>query len=328
MKIDVHCHYTPRDCLNLTDSAGKKIGPWVVKDASGQEILEVDGLRLGAIGRHMYDPEIRLKDMDKIGLDIQAISAAPFNFFYNLDADASLKLSQKHNDGVAQLVKAYPSRFVGMATVPMQDASKAVGELERAVNKLGMKALEINSNINGKNLDEPEFLPVYEKAQALGIPIVVHPHYVIGAERLRRYYLTNLIGNPVDTTVAIASVIFSGMMEKLPKLNWVFVHAGGAAPFIKGRWDHAYHNGVVVKFNIPKPPTEYFKSLYLDTIAHSQPALTYLINTQGADHVVLGSDYPFDMADPNPVSTVRKQGLPASDEAKIMGQNAARLLGL
>ena len=328
MKIDIHCHYTPRECLNMVDSAGQKFGPSIVTDASGQEILEVEGFRLGPIGRKAYDAETRLKDMDGIGLDIQAVSAAPFSFFYNLDPEVSLSLARKHNDGIAQLVTAYPDRFIGLATVPMQDANKAVTELERAVKELGFRGLEINTNINGKNLDEPEFLPVYEKAEALGIPIVVHPHYVVGVERLRRYYLVNLIGNPVDTTIAIASVIFSGILDKFPKLNWVFVHAGGTAPYIKGRWDHAYHHGVVVKFDIPKPPTEYFKTLYIDTIAHSQPALAYLINTQGADHVVLGSDYPFDMADPDPVSTVKKQGLSAEDEAKIMGNNLVALLGL
>ncbi|MFC1915543.1 amidohydrolase family protein [Chloroflexota bacterium] len=328
MKIDIHCHYTPRNCLDLIDPAGQKFGPSIVKDETGQEILVADGSRLGHIGRQAYDAKTQLKDMDRIGIDIRAISPAPFSFFYHIDPELCLSTSKIHNDSIAQVVNAYPDRFFGIATVPMQDINKAILELERTVNELGFKGVEISSNINGKNLDEPEFLPFYETAQALGIPIIVHPYYVVGTERLKRHYLSNLVGNPVDTTIAIASIIFGGIVERFPKLKWVFVHAGGAAPYIKGRWDHAYYHGVVVEFDIPKPPTEYFKTLYLDTVAHSQPALTYLINTHGADHVVLGSDYPFDMSDPNPVNTVKKQGLSARDEAKILGQNAAALLGL
>jgi aminocarboxymuconate-semialdehyde decarboxylase len=196
------------------------------------------------------------------------------------------------------------------------------------VKKLGLKGVQINSNINGKNLDEAEFVPFFEAAQQLDIPVFVHPHYVAGAERLRKHYLINLIGNPVDTTIAIASLVFGGVLERFPKLKFVFAHAGGCAPYIRGRWDHGYRNVYGTQYAIPKPPGEYLKKTYFDTITHWAPALSYLINTHGVDHLVMGSDYPFDMADPDPVKTVSNQSLSKKDQEKIMGENAAQLLKL
>jgi aminocarboxymuconate-semialdehyde decarboxylase len=266
--------------------------------------------------------------MDKIGLDMEAISILPTHYYYSVDADLGLKLSQKQNDHIAEIVRAYPDRFVGMATVPMQDAGKAAAELERAIKKLGFKAVEINTNVNGKNLDEPEFLPLFEKAQTLDIPIFLHPHYVLAADRLKKHYLMNLIGNPVDTTVAIASLIFGGVMEKFPKLKFICAHAGGTTPFIKGRWEHGFNNLVAFKHELPRPPSKYIKGLYFDTITHYKPALLYMIADHGADHIVIGSDCPADMGDPDPVSTVRNLRLPAKDEKKIMWENAATLLKL
>lgn len=329
MKIDVHAHFTPRDCCGLVDASGRPVGFVITTDSSGQELVSADGINLGPIARLMYDPEARIKEMDKIGLDMHAVSVSPISFFYYFDADQGLSLSRRQNDCLAEWVRAYPGRFVGIATVPMQDVGKAVAELERAVTQLGFKAVEINTNINGKNLDEPEFLPFFEKAQALDVPVFLHPHFVVGAaDRLSRHYLINLVGNPTDTTIAVASLILGGVMEKFPKLKIVCAHAGGTTPYIKGRWDHGYSHLFGTKIDIPKPPTEYVKRLYFDTIAHYKPALMYMINDHGADHVVLGSDYPFDMADADPISTVKNLELPAEEEEKIMWKNAASILKL
>lgn len=329
MKIDVHAHYIPRDCFGVVDTNGQEAGPVLTTDSSGQESVSMGGVNLGPIARLMYDPETRIKEMDKIGLDMHALSVSPLSFFYTLDVEQGVSLSKRQNDSLAEWVKAYPDRFVGMATVPMQDAGKAAAELERAVTQLGFKAVEINTNINGKNLDEPEFLPFFEKAQALDVPVFLHPHYVIGAaDRLSRHYLINLIGNPTDTTIAVASLILGGVMERFPRLTLVCAHAGGTTPFIKGRWDHAYHNLFGTKIDIPHPPSEYVKRLYFDTITHYKPALMYMIEDHGIDHIVVGSDYPFDMSDLDPVSTVKDLGLPAGDEEKVMWENAASILKL
>ncbi|MFH1090452.1 MAG: amidohydrolase family protein [Pseudomonadota bacterium] len=328
MKIDIHAHYVPRDCFEMKEGDGQVHGPLITADPSGQEFVEMYGFKLGPIARQLYDPETRVKDMNQARLDMQAVSLSPTNFFYHLDPQLSLKFCRRANDGLAELVRAYPDRFVGLADVPLQDAGLAAAELERAVKQLGFKGVQINSNINGHNLDEPVFFPFYEKSQELGVPIFIHPHYVVGQERMKKYYLTNLIGNPVDTTIAVASLIFGGVLEKFPRLKFVFAHAGGCAPYIKGRWDHAYRHGYVVKFDIPKPPSEYIKTLYFDTIAHYGPALSYLVGNHGADRVVLGSDYPFDMADPDSVAAVSALSISAEDKDKIMWGNAADLLGL
>jgi len=328
MKIDLHSHFIPRDCFDLTDKQGNNYGPSIARDASGQEILMVDGRSEGLVVAKICDPKRRIQDMDEIRLDMQAISISPPSIVYSVNGEEGLGFCQKHNNRIAEVVTAYPDRFVGMATLPMQDMSRAVPELERAVNELGLRAVEIISNINGKNLDEPEFWPFYQKAQDLDILIYVHPIKVAGADRLQKYLLLNLIGNPTDTAISIASIIFGGVLEKFPRLKLLFSHAGGSTPFIRGRWEHGYHFRTEPR-SIPNPPSEYLKLMYFDTIAHYQPALTYMIDTHGIDRIVLGSDYPFAMGDLDPVSTVQSLAeLSPGDKQKIFWDNAVPLLKL
>jgi len=326
LKIDVHNHFIPRDCFDMTDKAGVKYGESIVKDHLGRELLVGFGQRLEPpVAQQIYDPQRRIEDMDRIGLDMQVISIAP-SFHYSIGADAALSFTRRENDGIAKVVATYPDRFTGMATVPMQDIGKAIKELERAVHELGMRAVEINSHINGRNLGEQEFWPFYEYVQALDIPIFVHPHHVAGAERMQKFFLTNLIGNPLETSLAIVSLIFEGVLEKFPRLKLIFAHAGGNIPYIRGRIEHGYQVVPECHKAIPKPPSEYLKLMYFDTIAHSTPALSYLIDTVGADRVILGSDYPFPMGDPDPIQSVRRlTGLSPLSEEKILGNTAADL---
>ncbi len=323
MKIDLHTHYVPREGYTQRST--------ITKGASGEEAMTIGGMILPAtieLGRS--DPKSRIQYMDSIGLDMQAISIMPPLIKYNINSEDGLILAQRHNDAIPAVVTAYPDRFIGMATLPMQDMSKAVPELERAVHKLGLKAVEIKASINGKNLDEPEFLPFYQKAQELDIPIYVHPasELVAGAEQMQRYYLRNLVGNPLDTTLAIASIIFGGILERFPLLRFLFSHAGGYAPFIRGRWEHGYQF-IKASHSIPKPPSEYFKLLYFDTVIHFGPALSYLVDTVGADKVVLGSDYPALMAVFDPVSHVRNAaGLSAESKEMILEHTSAAWLKL
>lgn len=329
MKIDLHAHIVPRECFDMVGRDGKRYGPSIVLDSSGQENLVAEGRQLGPIARKLYDPETRIKDMDSIGLDMQAISISPTSFLYYADAAQGLEFFRRHNDGIAQVVKAYPKRFVGMATVPLRDVGQAVKELERAIQVLGLKAVEIASNVNGKNLDDPSFLPFYQAAQAMDIPISIHPHYVAAADRLQRYWLGNLIGNPLDTAIAVASLIFGGVLDKFPRLKFLCAHAGGNTPFIRGRWDRGYQVVPECHSAIPRPPSDYLKSFYFDTIAHWGPALAYLIETMGAEHVVLGSDYPFAMGDPDPVATVgRLTGVSAAARQKVLEESGPALLKL
>jgi aminocarboxymuconate-semialdehyde decarboxylase len=327
MRIDVHNHFIPEVCFNLPGRDVMPYRPSIVVDSSGQEVMLMDGAQPGPMARKFYDPESRIQDMKSMGVDMQVLAPLPA-LYYAADADLALGLCREENDRIAEVVESYPERFVGMATVPLQDADRSVKELERAVRELGLRGVQINSNVRGRNLGEPEFWPLYEAAQDLNVPVSIHPLFVAGAERLQRYYLTNLIGNPIDTTIAIASIIFGGVLEKFPDLKFIFAHAGGCIPYIRGRIEHGYHVVPECRNAIPRPPGEYIELMYFDTITHDQQALAYMIETHGSDHVVLGSDYPFFMGDLDPMKWIQAMSLSEAEREGIVWHNAAALFKL
>lgn len=325
--IDVHAHMIALEGEE-TEKKDKKIMPYLSRDASGREVLMLRGQPQLAITEPLYNPRLTIQEMDRNGVNVKALSMMPL-FQYDLDPELGIAYSRIQNESLAKSVKEYPERFVGLATVPLQDPQEAARELERAMKELSLKGVEISNEVNGKNLDWPELWPFYEKAQELGAFIFCHPSTPPGVERMGKYYLVNLVGFPLGTTLAIASIIFGGVLEDFPKLKFCFAHAGGYAPYQRGRWDHGYQVRPESKEIIKKPPSEYFRLLYFDTITHYTPALEYLIKTVGSDHVLLGSDSPFDMADADPILTVnRLESVPFKEKEKILGGNAAKLLGL
>ena len=327
MKIDLHAHFIPRQCCDMVDDKGNKFGPTIRKDISGQEALFVGESSQGQIVSQITDPERRIQDMDAIGLDMQAISIIPTNMFYELSSEEGSNIVQKQNNAIAEIFTAHPDRFVGVGGVPLQNIGNAVQELER-ITALGFKAIQIGTSVNDKNLDDRDFWPFFAKAQDLDIPMFVHPWKIGGTSPLKGYHLSNLIGNPMSTTIAIARIIFGGVLRDFPRLKFVFAHAGGAAPFILGRWQHGYEF-VAACQTIPKPPDEYFKQMFFDTVAHSQSALTYLVEQVGAEKIVLGSDYPFDMGDTDPVSIIRNTTrISKADRETILERSAEKLLRL
>jgi aminocarboxymuconate-semialdehyde decarboxylase len=327
MKIDIHSHFLPRECFNTGGKTVRKFRPLIISDPAGREYMQVDGIQLNPDAAQLYDPVRRIEDMNKARVDMQALSPLPV-FYYSADAETALALCQEENDGISAVVKAYPQKFLGLATVPMQDMKKCVVELERAVRKCGLAGVQINTNIDGKNLDEPEFWPFYEAVESLNIPVIIHPHFIAGADRMKKYYLTNLNGNPMDTSIAVASIIFGGIMERFPGLRLIFAHGGGAVPYIRGRIDHGYRVIPACNQAIPKPPSAYFGNIYFDSITHHSQALNYLISTHGIDHVVMGTDYPFSMGDLDPVTSIENIKLPMEDAGKITWSNAAAIFGL
>lgn len=277
------------------------------------------------ISNQVYDVKRRIQDMDEMGIDVQALSVHPGSIYQGLNRELSIKLSRTQNDMIAEVVRTHPDRFVGLATVPLQYPEEAAKELDRAVKQLDMKGVEISSNLNRRYLDDSELWPFYERAQELGI-IFVHPVNVAGIDRMQKYYLGNLIGNPLDTSLAIASVIFGGVMENFPRLKFCFAHAGGFIPYQRGRLERGYQVRTECKEAISKPPSAYLKLLYFDTITHYAPALKYLIETVGSDHVLLGSDYPFDMGDPKPISIVNNlETISNTEKRRILGENAVKI---
>ena len=324
MRIDIHAHVLPFDCFDAIDSAGKHFGPGKIAGVKGKKENNLASPNTA----QFWDLETRIKDMEATGVDFQAISVIPTVVTYELDVEGGAWYSGRLNDGIATMVKEAPKRFVGIADVPLQDPTKAVAELDRAVNKLGMRGVQILANIRGRNIDAPELMPFYKEVQTLGVPVFIHPRPPMSS-RLDRYHLNNLIGNPWDTTVAAAHLVFSGILDKLPGLKFCLAHAGGLVPYLRGRWEHGYNVRADAKVVIKEPPSKYLPLFYFDTITHSDPLLEYLIKSVGADKVLMGTDYPFDMADPEPVARMgRLKGIPEKQKKMVLGDNAARLLKL
>jgi aminocarboxymuconate-semialdehyde decarboxylase len=268
----------------------------------------------------------RLSDMDAAGIDMQLVSNTPQTFLYNQDPSFTAAMAVLQNDQVAKAVAASPERLMGLATLPMQAPVLAADELRRAVRGQGLKGAQIGSNINGRNLDDPVLEPLWAAASELGALIMVHPTQVAGAERLRSYYLANLIGNPLDTTIAAACLVFGGVIERYPGITFLMVHGGGFVPYQAGRFRHGWEVRPEPRTTLKAPPDDSLNRLYFDTIVHDQSVLQFLVSSAGPSRVLLGSDYPFDMGTLNGVRQVRALPIAEPDKAAILGGAAQALL--
>ena len=290
-------------------------------------MVEVAGVPYRPFPRGGHDIERRFTDMDAAEVDMHVLSVSPQTWLYGEEAAVGIAGAAIQNDEIARLVKEHPDRFAGITTLPMQAPDKAADELRRAMTKLGLSGAMIGSNIRGRNLDDPSFEPLWATAAELDAFMMIHPGNVAGAERLRAYYLGNLIGNPLDTTIAAACLIFGGVLERHPKLNFVMVHGGGFIPYQGGRWVHGWQVRPEPKVHLKHSPQPYLDRLRYDTITHSKPALEFLIASAGAGRVFLGSDYPYDMGTLECVRQVRALNIAAADLDKILGGHAAAILG-
>jgi aminocarboxymuconate-semialdehyde decarboxylase len=270
----------------------------------------------------------RLADLDAMGLDMQVIKPPPPQCYYAVPLEIAVKAAQVVNDGIAEFVARKPDRLKGFGTVPMPDGNEAAKELERCVTKLGFKGVQVLTNVNGKELSDPAFMPFWKKAEELGVLVVIHPNGFTHANRLTRFYFNNVIGNPLETTIALHYLIFDGVLERHPNLKILAVHGGGYLASYSGRIDHAWGARSDSHGDLPNPPTSYLKKIYFDTVVFTPHQLQELIRLYGADKILMGTDYPFDMADYDPVGHVCGAGLDAATVAAICGGNTKRLLGL
>jgi aminocarboxymuconate-semialdehyde decarboxylase len=327
LKIDVHAHYVPQQCIGeVKGTDGRNYGLRVAQEGASLVPYTGDHRNIAFETEQIYSIERRLKDMSSQTVDMQVLSVPPFFFFYAMDPVQSLGLCQKINDAFAETVRRHPKRFVALANLPMQDPEMAARELERSVRELDLCGAEIGSNINGKNLDDKSFAPFYAKLHEIDVPVFIHSSTVLGIERLRSYHLQNLIGNPSDTAVAAASLIFGGVLKEYPRLKFYLAHGGGSCPYIRGRWEHGWRVRPEARINIDRPPNDYFKLLCFDSLLHSVPALNFLVETVGAGRVMMGSDYPFDMGDKQPVNDIAAlPHLSDGEKEMIFGGNAAAL---
>jgi len=326
--IDTHTHVLDDDTIRLLQkeipSLGLKMTPFDADNA----VCEVAGVPYRPFPRGGHDIERRLADMDAAEVDMHVLSGAPQTWLYGQEASVGVAGAIIQNDGIARLVKQQPDRFTGIATLPMQAPEKAAEELRRAVRKLGLHGAMIGSNIGGKNLDDPSFEPLWAAAVELDAFFMIHPGNVAGADRLRAYYLNNLIGNPLDTTIAAACLIFGGVLERYPAFRPVMVHGGGFIPYQGGRWVHGWQVRPEPKVHLKHSPEKYLDRFRYDTILHSKISLKFLISSVGADRVFLGSDYPYDMGMMDCVRHVRSLDIPAADRDTILGGHAETILGL
>jgi aminocarboxymuconate-semialdehyde decarboxylase len=323
--IDIHAHFVPEGFLRLIGAEGEPHGVGLRSGPNGPMIV-VGHVAIGPITAHYHNLELRLKSMDRQKVAVHALSLMP-PMVYWAEGSLGLRLAQLVNDAMAEANRAYPDRFVFFATLPMQDPEAAVNEVNRAVTQLGCRGIYLGTNVRGKELTDASFLPVFERIEALRSPVFLHPLNVIGAQRLTNYYLHNLLGNPFDTAVAAANLIFSGLLDRFPRLNICLPHAGGALPYLIGRLNHGWKVRQECR-GLKKPPSSYLRRFTYDTISHAPEPLRYLINLVGADRVMLGSDYCFDMGYERPVEFVSALKLSRSDQEKILGGNAARMLRL
>lgn len=328
LRVDIHCHY-------LNPEVQAKVAPYnpgqydaLVKFANA--LTRETNVRQGQErAAKLSDIETRLRDMDHMGVDIQAISPAPNQTNYWAEPGMGAELSRMVNERIAQIVAGTPERFVGLGTVPLQNADLAVTELEYCVKTLGMRGVEINPNVNGMELSDPRLKldKFFARIEELGVVIFMHPTGFTHGERLMDHYFNNVIGNPLETTVATSHLIFDGVMDRHPKLKIILPHAGGYLAHYWARMDHAHRARADCRTMIKKKPTGYLKKFYFDTITFDTQMLRQLIAQFGAGHVLLGTDYPYDMGEEDPVGLITSvPRLTAADRDLILGGNALKLL--
>jgi aminocarboxymuconate-semialdehyde decarboxylase len=270
----------------------------------------------------------RLTELDAMGIDFQLVMPPPPQCYYTVPVEIAVEAARIVNDGIAEFVSKKPDRFAGLGSVPMPDGNEAAKELERCVGKLGLKGAQILTNVAGRELSDPAFEPFWNKAEELGVLIVLHPSGFTEGKRFARFSFSNTIGNPLETTIALHYLIFDGVLERHPNLKILAVHGGGYLGAYPGRIDHAWGARSDAHGTLPHPPTSYLKKIYFDSVVFTPQQLAELVRFYGADHVIMGTDYPFDMADYDPIGHVASTGLDAEAVAAVAGGNAKRLLGL
>lgn len=289
----------------------------------------IDGEHFRDVTKNCWDPHTRIEECEKYEVDVQVLSTVPVMFSYWAKPKDTADLSMILNDHIADLVTEFPKKFIGLGTLPMQDADLSIKELTRLKEIKGIAGVQIGSHINGWNLDDPRIFPILQAAQDLDLSVFVHPWQMLGSDRMNLYWLPWLVGMPAETALSICSLIFGGVFEKLPKLRIAFAHGGGAFPSIIGRLEHGYNvRPDIVATHNKHNPRDYIGKFYLDSLVHEPSVLQYMIDLFGADCIALGSDYPFPLGEENPGEMIKNMKLEKNIVSALYADTALKWLNL
>ena len=326
--IDAHTHIA-------VPAAGAYIKPHLdlstipLGHFASTETKEINAKQEADIRGCMTGYDERFATMDKMGVDMQLVMPPPPQCYHTVALEYAVPAARMINDGVAEFVSKHKDRFIPCGTVPMQDGHESAKELERCMKTLGFKGVEILTNVAGKELSDPVFAPFWKKAEELDALVIIHPNGFTEGKRLSRFYFNNIIGNPFETTLALHYLIFDGVFERHPKLKIFAMHGGGYLSGYSGRIDHAWGARSDCQANLPKPPTSYLKQVYFDTVVFTPLQLESLVATFGLDHIIMGTDYPFDMLEFDPIGHIASvASFDASTRASLAGGNAKKMLGM
>jgi aminocarboxymuconate-semialdehyde decarboxylase len=326
--IDIHCHVRCEKAAAMVEG-NSAVSQWFLETSASERSREINrqnGIRTRLQGS---SPEKRIEDMDRMGIDVQAISPAPRQTYYGADPELGRGASRAVNDFIADICGSYPERFVGLGTIPFQAPELAIAELERLHKSLGFRGIEIMTHVAGEDVSAERFRKIFARCEELGLLVFMHSDGFTEARRLGNHYFNNMIGNPLDSTVALHHLIFGGVLPDHPSLKLVVSHGGGYLPAYSGRIDHAASARPDCCERIHRMPTTYLKRVYFDALVYTHHQLEYLVEEYGADHILMGTDYPADLGEVDPIGMI--EGTPGLDDAErraILGRNAARLLNL
>jgi aminocarboxymuconate-semialdehyde decarboxylase len=323
--IDSHTHVLTEAMIATIAREVPGCAPKLTRIDDDAGLLEILDVKQNPFPRAAWDLERRFADMAAQRVDMHVVCNIPHTFLYEADAGAADTVAEIQNAAIGALMRQYPDRFIGMATAPMQDPVRAAATLERAITTHGLRGLHLGSNIGGGNLDAPALDAVWAVAERHALFVLVHPHKVVAAQRMGSYYLTNLIGNPLETTIAAASLIFGGVIERHPNIRFCLSHAGGFTPFQSGRFRHGWRVRKEPSVRLKGDPAESLARLLYDSITHAPGPLRFLLEEVGAARIVFGTDYPFDMGTTRGVEEIEEAIADPATRQALLHDNAARL---
>jgi aminocarboxymuconate-semialdehyde decarboxylase len=324
--VDVHSHLkVPASAKIAQPHLRPEDDPRAV--FSSEETKRLNQAFHASVDDKFTDPEIRLADMDAMGIDVQMVALAPPQFFYALPRDAAVEVATLQNDRIGQVVADNPGKFAPVGTLPLRHPAAAVREAHR-IHDLGFRAVEIGADVAGVDLDDPEFEPVWAALGNLEVVAVMHPAGFTDAARLTEYYLVNIIGIPLSSTLAVSRLILGGVFARHPGLRMLVMHGGGYLPLALARLDHAFRHRPELRHHIEAPPSEFRGQLFFDTTVFDPSTIESLVAHFGADHVLMGTDYPFDMGEGDPLALLGRTTLSDDEFELVAGGNATHLFGL